>query len=511
MQLAGFRAGVPIYDFNIPNRLAIAIALGFADLARTNLITQINAHVVISNLARFGLADVKRARLALEDAANLSGNCARLERFAVVFQNFVVDGVARFGAQVAGELAGTVHFHADRVLTLLENVDRFFLVERKQILEMELIGADSRGIQLLDGFANHALGGTPADQRYLGVGRTLEAGRGKILERQIQLLHALFRDLAPDRGVAENVADQNAPLVVFVGRGDVHAIRRTGKRAGGNAGGRELITFVKTVFAVHFGDQSSAVDRYIGLEALGFDGFGMRREQQVRDDDDRALILLGEVEGFDRAVEAIGSVAGGDNDAREIALGSAINLVEIGLLLLGGNAGGRSAALNFDENDGRFDHAGHADGLGHQREASAGGGAHGARAGITGTDGHVGNGELVFHLLDDNAAALGMFGHPGEDAGRRRHGIGGVEPAAGGDSSNAECFVASDVGAALAGKFPLITEWHEVFLGVLKTGLQNAYVLVDYGFAFVAEGVCKHGGSNLKIEAKKEDERADGH
>ena len=50
-----------------------------------------------------------------------------------------------------------------------------------------------------------------------------------------------------------------------------------------------------------------------------------------------------------------------------------------------------------------------------------------------------------------------------------------------------------------------------MFLGVLKTGLQNAYVLVDYGFAFVAEGVCKHGGSNVKIEAKKEDERADGH
>ncbi len=108
----------------------------------------------------------------------------------------------------------------------------------------------------------------------------------------------------------------------------------------------------------------------------------MLGEQQVGDDDDRALIFFREVKGFDGGVEAIGSVLGRDNDAREIARGCAVNLVEIGLLLLGGNTRGRPAALHFDEDDRRFDHAGHADRFGHQGETAAGGGAHGARTGI---------------------------------------------------------------------------------------------------------------------------------
>src|SRR5260370_10877300 len=119
MQLAGFRAGFPIYDFDIPHRLAVAIAVGLADLARANFVTQINAHVVIGNLARFSLADVQRARLALENGADRSGNCARLERFAVIFQDFVVDGVAGFGAPVAGGMGPWGYFPPDCALSLL--------------------------------------------------------------------------------------------------------------------------------------------------------------------------------------------------------------------------------------------------------------------------------------------------------------------------------------------------------------------------------------------------------
>ncbi len=50
-----------------------------------------------------------------------------------------------------------------------------------------------------------------------------------------------------------------------------------------------------------------------------------------------------------------------------------------------------------------------------------------------------------------------------------------------------------------------------MFLGVFEASLQNANVLVDDGFAFVTEGVCEHAGGNLKIEAKKKDQCADGH
>src|SRR5437016_3505006 len=162
-QLAGFRAGFPINDFHIPNGLAVAVALGFSNVAGTNLVTQIHAHVMVGNLAGLGLADVERMRLALENSPDLSRDGSGLERLAIVFQDLVADGVARLSAQKTCELARGVHFHADGALATFENVDRFFLMERKQILEVKLIGTYSRGIQLLDSFANHPSGRTPAD------------------------------------------------------------------------------------------------------------------------------------------------------------------------------------------------------------------------------------------------------------------------------------------------------------------------------------------------------------
>ena len=178
--------------------------------------------------------------------------------------------------------------------------------------------------------------------------------------------------------------------------------------------------------------------------------------------------------------------------------------------MFGGNAGGRAAALDFNENNRRFDHAGHADGLGHQGKTAAGGGAHSAGTGKACSDRHVGNRELVLHLLDDDAAALGMFRHPSEDARCGRHGICGVKSAAGCDGAHAERFVSSDVGTALAGKIPFVAERDEVLFGVFVTRFQNAHVLVDDGFALMAESIRKHARRNRKIEAEKEDEGADG-
>src|SRR5437879_6519320 len=152
---------------------------------------------------------------------------------------------------MARELAGGVHFDANGALAILEDVHRFLLVEWKQVLEMKLIGANARGIQLLDGFADDAGGGTPADERDFGVGRTFQTGRRELLKREIQLLHALFRDLAADGGIAENIADQNSALIVFVGSGDVHGVGRARKRARRNTGGRELIALVKTLLDIN--------------------------------------------------------------------------------------------------------------------------------------------------------------------------------------------------------------------------------------------------------------------
>ena len=84
-----------------------------------------------------------------------------------------------------------------------------------------------------------------------------------------------------------------------------------------------------------------------------------------------------------------------------------------------------------------------------------------------------------------------MFGHPGENARCGRHRIRGVEPAARGDGADGKRFVAGHVWTALAGKLPLMAERDKVFLGVFEARFQNAHVLVDDGFALVAEGVGK--------------------
>ncbi len=102
-------------------------------------------------------------RLALQNGAHLGGNACRLEWLAVVLQDLIAHGVAGFRAQVASELSGGIHLHADGALALLEDVAGLFGVEGKQILEVQLIRPNSGGIQLLHGLANHALGGTPAD------------------------------------------------------------------------------------------------------------------------------------------------------------------------------------------------------------------------------------------------------------------------------------------------------------------------------------------------------------
>src|SRR5437879_9118186 len=174
---------------------------------------------MVGNFAGLGLAYVERVRLAFEDGANLSGDGAGLKRLAIVFQNLVGDGVAGLSAQVPRKLPRGVHFHADGALAIFENVARFFLMEWKQILEVKLIGPCSRGVQLLDGLANHACGRSPAEQGYFGIGRPLDAWRREVLQSEGQLLHTLFRDLPANRRVTENCADQYASLVVFVGGG----------------------------------------------------------------------------------------------------------------------------------------------------------------------------------------------------------------------------------------------------------------------------------------------------
>ncbi len=156
VQLTRLRAGFTIDNFHVPRRLTIAVALGFTDIAGANFFAQVNTDVMIGYFASFRLSDVERVRLAFENRANPGSNGGRLKRLAIIFEDFVADGMTGFGAEMTSELAGGVHLHTYGALAILEDFNRFFLMERKQIFKVKLICGDPGGIELLDGFANYA-------------------------------------------------------------------------------------------------------------------------------------------------------------------------------------------------------------------------------------------------------------------------------------------------------------------------------------------------------------------
>ena len=114
---------------------------------------------------------------------------------------------------------------------------------------------------------------------------------------------------------------------MLVGRGNVHRVRRTRQSAGRDTRGREFIALVMAVLAVHFLEQGAAINGHVRPETLRLNRFGMFGEQKVRDDNDRALVFLREIKGFDGGIEAVCGVPGGDDDPWEITLRGTINLV----------------------------------------------------------------------------------------------------------------------------------------------------------------------------------------
>ena len=107
-----------------------------------------------------------------------------LKRLAVVLQNAVMDTVSGLGPQVPGELPGGVELHADGAFAVLQNLAGFAAVEGKQVFEVEMVGADAGGSQLLEGFVDDALGGSPTDQGDVGVCGSFELRRWELLERE---------------------------------------------------------------------------------------------------------------------------------------------------------------------------------------------------------------------------------------------------------------------------------------------------------------------------------------
>ena len=295
---------------------------------------------------------------------------------------------------------------------------------------------------------------------------------------------------------------------MIIGGRNVDRVLGPGQGSGRYSRFGEGVALVGAVAFRPFGHQLAAVDHQVGLERIPLDGLGMFREQQVGENDHRELVLVRQIQGLGGGVVGLGHVGRSHDDAGEIALGSPQGLVQIGLLGLGGNPGRRTAALDRNEHDRRFDHAGLTHGLGHQGKPAARSGAHGASPGQSGADSHVGDRDFVLALLDHDPAAVGMSDHPVQDGGSGRHGVGGIELAAGGDRTQGHGFVSGNEGSPDAAEVPFIPQGHEFFLGVVIARLGHLDVLVDHFLALVLEGVGQNFGHHLEIQPQKEDGRA---
>ena len=300
-------------------------------------------------------------------------------------------------------------------------------------------------------------------------------------------------------------------MVVRPGHVDHARAAGSGPRRDPRGGeGVALVAPVQGRFGRELGDPLSPFDRNLARNGLRVDGGAMLSQQEIGDQDDGELEGLREVESFDGGVEAVEGVLHRDDDARIVALRGPERLVQIALLGLGGNARGGPPPLDVDHDHRGLDHARHPDGLGHQRKAAAGGGAHGPHAGVSRADRQVDYGQLVLRLLHHHAAFLAVRGEPVEDEGGRAHGIGGVELAAPRHRPQRDHLVPRHHRTALAAEPPALAQGLRVGGRVLVARPQHPHVLVDDLLPLLLEGLGEDLRRHFRVEAHEVQERPQG-
>src|SRR6266568_1436610 len=451
----------PVHELHLPDRLAVLPPVGPLETGGARPLLEVDADVVVGHLPRFVVLDSEVHRLPRYEVLDPPDDVGGLEGLAVVPGEDVIDAEAALRPEMAGELAGEVVLDHDRPFAALQDRLGLRAVEGMDVLEVELVGLEARPGELVRGFLDDAPGGAPPDQGDLGRGGAFQDGRLQPGAHAVHLPHPLLVHLAADRGVGVLVADQDALLVVVVRPRHVDQARAAGSSPRRDPRGSEGVALVAPVqgrFGGERGDPLSPFDRNLARDGLRVDRGAMLSQEEIGDQDDGELEGLREVEGFYGGVEAVEGVLHRDDDARIVALRGPEGLVQVALLGLGGNAGGGPPPLDVDDDHRSLDHARHPDGLGHEREASPGGGAHGPDPGVPGPDGEIDHGQLVLGLLDEDAALLAVRGEPVEDERGRAHGVGGVELAARGHRPQRDHLVPRHHGAAVfcmtAGSLP---------------------------------------------------------
>src|SRR5262252_9803333 len=116
---------------------------------------------MVGHLSSFFGGNIPTSLATLQNCLHLFCNLVRLERFAIVLKNALVHAEAGFSPEVTRELSGEVRFDADCLLAVIENLLDFGRVKGNQILNLQLIRADSLRVKLYYRFMNHSLSRAP--------------------------------------------------------------------------------------------------------------------------------------------------------------------------------------------------------------------------------------------------------------------------------------------------------------------------------------------------------------
>src|SRR6476660_7366967 len=194
--------------------------------------------------------------------------------------------------------------------------------------DLKVVCGDAIFIQNFHGFANDAVGGTPANQcdgssRFADEYGGLDCGLDTC-----DFPLTLFHHCAPFEWVCKFVADQHAVFIVLIRRGGVRITRHTRNGTRRNAAFSDCVTVISIGFFVHVGrnDRLATVDFWSKIELFGINGRTALREQQVAENDTGALEPVDEVVHFRNESEAIGNVSWCCDDSWKVAESGAQHL-----------------------------------------------------------------------------------------------------------------------------------------------------------------------------------------
>src|ERR1700682_4613713 len=153
------------------------------------------------------------------------------ERLAVVLADVALRVKPGLAPEIAGELAAVSVLNNNDILLPKDPANLGGVAwNDPPDLKLVRLNAFFAG-EFLDGFANHALGRTPADQRDRGVLGPEKFWRSDVVDGSLHFPAAFLDHHPPLVRVGEFVADDRAVFVVLVGGGGEDVTGDTGHRA----------------------------------------------------------------------------------------------------------------------------------------------------------------------------------------------------------------------------------------------------------------------------------------